>query len=161
MGKVYAVLDIDQDYSLIGIIPNKEILKCFKKQRDMKQYKIEKVDADEIEEYLREIDINAVLVSGVVMFPDEFEYFSMSFDQMILDINSTLKNLFEGILPFLKLKDDEYTTVLEFISMVIHHLNEYSNRFKYEISPDEDSPEDIFFNLGKMAFKIIGRNVSE
>ncbi|MMZ42151.1 hypothetical protein D1872_36700 [compost metagenome] len=128
-----------------GFIPSKEIYKEFKQQRDESGYNIVKVKEKDIKRIPLRGAYEVGEIHGVLMFPDEEEYFYESFNQLMIDFEWVIGRVIKDVLPVLKLNEEEYHKVYTFLKWCYDCVK----------CIDEDVDPGLVFNMTIMAKTII------
>lgn len=149
--KYYAVLNFQN--RVLGYLDGKDMLKRFKRERNMERYTVQEIN-QELADKMTKDGYDVSLYYGVILFESELEYFTESFDQLIIDIDCTLKNTVKDILPMLKLTDDEYNIIREFLRLIHDHTDNYIAEL-FESDGIENEDENRYFKVMEMLKYII------
>lgn len=147
--KIYLVFDGEHGH-IRGTIDNDEILNIFKEQRDISKYRIQKVSVKKVEKLLKSQYMDISVLYGILLFPSEEEYYNESFDQMLTDMEYTVDRMVRRILPILKLTEEEYDIVFNF-------LRDFYTACSFLENEDEESDIDpaLVFKIPEMIKFII------
>lgn len=154
--KYHVVLDSQKKFR--GYMTAKKDVKTFKVQRNMDDFYIVEIDADEpgnekLIQSLKSSHSQIVYQHGFIMFPDEEEYFYLSFDQMMIDTYQQLGNIFQNCIPFVKYEKGEEEILDRFLHAVFQHMQEYEDALAE--GADDVEITDRFFKVESMIKHII------
>ena len=120
-----------------GFIRSKELYDLFKEQRNMENYDVVKVSPKKLGKIVEKEYLEASVLYGIVIFPEEEEFYNESFDQLLTDMEVSLERMVKNVLPFLKLEKTEYDIIYDFLKDVFT-----ASHFLY--NGDDIDPEKLF-----------------
>jgi hypothetical protein len=147
--KIYYVVIQKSTNIIKGIISDKKLLKEFKQQRHdlLKNYEIRKIKGKKVNKKLKEQINYQELVEneGILLFPDEEEFFVNAFDQYQIDFRVRLKE-YKSFLSFIKFSKNDSKVIKDFLKIANQKLN---------CDEEENEEEDYcdynnYFNMEEM-----------
>lgn len=141
----YVIID-KRTNAIRGIIEDKETLDIFKSQRSMELFHVEKNTDKKVIEFLSE-DNFVEYVYNTVLFLPELEFVQQLLLQFPIDLNCVLRDLYESLVPLIKLSSEEDDIMLKFIVSIAKHMEECS--IEAEESEDYSEVEERYYNMEK------------